>query len=130
MATITFSVATGDDILDWFVRNQALANIATPFISLHTADPGATGASEVTGGSYVRQSALSAFGTAASSKSVASDAATEFAAMPAATVTHVGIWSASTVGTFHGGWALDSSEAVGAGETARLASGANTITIS
>lgn len=63
-------------------------------ISLHTADPGATGTSEVTGGSpaYARKvptwSAPSA-GACALSSPLTFD-------VPASTVTHVGYWSGST----------------------------------
>lgn len=129
MADVIFSTTYGDQILDWLVRNQSLSNIATPFISLHTAAPGLTGANEVTGGSYARQSALSAFGTAAASKSIASDANSEFTDMPAVTVTHIGVWTASTAGTFIAGYQLTASKVVPVGETFRLSTGNNTIDI-
>jgi hypothetical protein len=67
--------------------------------SLHTADPGTTGASEATGGSpaYARK-AVSCTATAGvvSAPQVAFDA-------PAGTYTHFGLWSAATGGTFYGG---------------------------
>lgn len=81
-------------ILDALFNNTSLA-IATPYVSLHTADPGETGANEVTGGSYARQSG--SFG-AASSGQVQNDADIDFASMPATTVVAFGVWDASTSG--------------------------------
>jgi hypothetical protein len=66
-------------ILDAIFNNVALA-VTTPFVSLHTADPGETGASEVAGGSYARQAG--SFGAAASGD-VTNDAQIEFTNMPA-----------------------------------------------
>ena len=47
-------------LLDAVFNATAFNVTGDPYISLHTADPGETGASEVTGGSYARQQA--AFG--------------------------------------------------------------------
>jgi hypothetical protein len=47
-------------ILDAVFRHTSTGGglpTANPYISLHTADPGETGASEVAGGSYARQQA-------------------------------------------------------------------------
>ncbi|EFQ82687.1 hypothetical protein HMPREF0063_11896 [Aeromicrobium marinum DSM 15272] len=81
-------------------------------ISLHTADPGTTGASEATGGSpaYARQPTTWTGG--ASDGSVAGSEVTFDAA--AGTYSHFGIWSASTAGTFIGGGALSSPATLGA----------------
>jgi hypothetical protein len=80
------------------------------YFSLHTADPGTTGASEVTGGSpaYARKAATP--GTAASS-------AVAFGAMtfdvPSGAYTHWGAWSASTGGTFIMGGTLAATQSPG-----------------
>ena len=68
--------------------------------SLHTADPGTTGTSEVTGGipAYARKQTT--WG-AANTSGVAAGSQVTFD-VPATTVTHVGFWSASTAGTFRG----------------------------
>lgn len=58
-------------------------------LSLHTADPTDTGTNEVTGGSYTRQSL--SWGTALNGE-ITTDLDVEFSNMPAATITHVGIW--------------------------------------
>jgi hypothetical protein len=112
-------------VLDAVFNNVSLA-VATPYISLHTADPGETGASEVTGGSYVRQAGSFA---AASGGTITSDAAVNFTGMPAVTVTHVGVWDASTAGNFLWGGALAASQAVGVGNTFSIASGDIDVTL-
>lgn len=70
------------------------------WISLHTADPGTTGTSEVSGGSpaYARKEAT---WNAASSgrRTLASDLTFD---VPAATIAFVGVWDAETNGNFRG----------------------------
>lgn len=75
--------------------------VANPYVSLHSADPGETGANEVVGGSYVRQQAD--FTTTANP---ATNAATiSFTGMPAGDVVGWGINDASTAGNFYvTGW--------------------------
>ncbi len=92
------------------------------WLSLHTADPGLTGASEVTGGTYGRQdvSGVAKFPTVTGDSVVNSAAAIDFTLMPACTVTHVGLWDSQTTGgsnNFIGGAALDASKTVNAGDT-------------
>lgn len=77
------------------------------YISLHTADPGTTGASEVTGGSPAYARKLTTW-TGGSSDGSVSGSAVVFD-VPAGTYTHIGVWTASTSGTFVGGFALASS---------------------
>lgn len=71
------------------------------YVSLHTANPGTTGASE---GTAARVSA--SWGT--SSNGVTTVTVT-FPSAPAATYTHFGLFSASTAGTFYGGNPLSAS---------------------
>ena len=78
---------------------DGLAAVAT-FASLHTGDPSTTGANESTGGSpaYARKAityAAASTGTKANSAAITFD-------VPASTITHVGLWSAVTAGTFYG----------------------------
>jgi|SRR5436190_10284660 len=79
-------------------------------ISLHTADPGTTGASEASGGSpaYARQTTVWTGG--ASDGSVAGSQVTIDAA--AGTYTHWGVWTSG--GTFVAGFAFGSSVVLGA----------------
>ena len=76
------------------------------FVSLHTADPGTGGTSELTGGApaYARK-AVTWSAAAAGSKAASN---TPVFDCPASTITHLGYWSAVTAGTFYGSRALDS----------------------
>ncbi len=112
-------------ILDAVFNNTSYA-VTTPYVSLHTADPGETGASEVGGGSYARQSA--SFG-AASSGAVSNDVAITFTGMPIATVTHIGVWDASSSGNFLWGGALAASKSVGSGDTVTVPIGDLDVTL-
>ena len=84
--------------------NDAVNGIAAAatYISAHTADPSTGGGSEVAGGSYARQQTT--WGSASSGDRVGSQVAIPIPA--STTVTHWGLWSAVTGGTFKGGFAL------------------------
>ena len=96
-----------------------LTAVAT-HVSLHTADPGATGTSEISGSPYTRELAGWASpsgGTAVNSGSIVFD-------VPAATtITHLGYWSASTSGTFYGSRALDTSQTFATAGTYTITAG-------
>src|SRR5215510_320882 len=96
------------------------------FLSLHTADPGDTGANEYT--TYTGNRPSISFG-AASNASASSTAQIDFAAMGATTITHVGVWSANTAGTFKGGGALTSSRTTASGDTLRFITAAVTASL-
>lgn len=80
------------------------------FASLHTASPSTTGANEVTGGSpaYARKAIT---WNAAASGNLDSSNQPLFDIPAGTTVTHFGLWSAASGGTFYGGDALSASEA-------------------
>lgn len=95
--------------------NDAVNGVASAatWISAHTADPSTTGANEVAGGSYARQQTT--WGSASSGDRVGSQVAIP---IPAATsVTHWGLWSALSGGTFKGGFALGATEVFGSAGT-------------
>ncbi len=99
------------------------------YISLHSADPGKTGASELTGNGYARQTL--AFHTAAS-QHIKNNGAIEFGpATPADWVaaTYFGMWSAVSGGTFIAGAALDAPVTVLALGTASFADNALEISL-
>ena len=100
----------------------ALVPGTTYYLSLHSADSGTTGASEFSGGGYARQAI--AFGTA-SGGAVASNAAQSVPNAGSTAATHIGIWTASTAGTYMAGAALASSVTAA---TVTFASGAVTFT--
>lgn len=115
-----------------FLENELLDHVfnadytapASVHISLHTADPGETGASEVTGGSYARQSVTRGTGWNVASNGLVDNAnIISFADMPAVTVTHVGMFDASTAGNFLYGGALAASRVVNSGDTFEFAAG-------
>lgn len=108
-------------------RNTAYTGPSTLYVSLHTADPGATGASEVSGGSYARQAVTFA---APSGGTASNSGVLNFTGMPAVTVTHISLWDASTAGTFHQSGALTSSVVVASGNTLQFAAGAITFQVS
>jgi hypothetical protein len=79
-------------------------------ISLHTADPGTTGASEATGGSPAYARKTTTWTGGASDGSVAGSEVT--IDVPAGTYTHWGVFTSG--GTFVAGFALSSSVVLGA----------------
>lgn len=87
---------------------NAIASAGT-YISAHTADPGSTGTSEVAGGSYARQQTT--WGSASSGDRVGSEVTIPIPA--STTVTHWGLWSTASGGTFYGGFELDDPEVFG-----------------
>jgi hypothetical protein len=102
----------------------------TAYVSLHTGDPGDTGANEVSGGAYARQGPIT-FTNAGNNPTVASNSAIlTFPVATAAwgTISYFGLWSAATAGVFRGSGALITPGPVNNGDTARFLAGALTIT--
>ena len=97
---------------------ETLGDQAT-HVSLHTADPGTTGANEATGGSpaYARQAITWA---AASGGAIGLSAQETFDVPGSTTVSHFGLWDASTAGNFIGGGALSAAETFAAQGTYTL----------
>lgn len=96
--------------------NNALDGETDPWISLHTGSPGTTGANEVVGGSYARQQTT---WSAASGSAKAGSAVT--INVPAGnTITHFGIWTAATNGTYKRGGSLSAVESFGVAGTYTL----------
>lgn len=125
-----FTVAQRNSILNKILRNTDFTPDATIYVSLHTGDPGDTGANEVTGGTYGRQSC--AFDAAASNHTQ-NTSVINFTLMPAITnpnyVTHFGLWSAASGGTFRGGGAMTANKETNAGDTYQVAAGDLDITL-
>lgn len=97
----------------------------TVFLSLHTAQPDPTGtpSNEVTGGSYARQAI--AF-SAASGGSTSNSGNVSFSSMPACTITHWGLYDASTAGNLLMYGTLAASKVVNSGDTETVTSGTAT----
>jgi hypothetical protein len=105
-------------------------NAGTVYVSLHTGDPSTTGANELSGNGYVRQ--LMEFNAAGADGITENTNIETFGpATPSgwAEVTYFGLWSAETVGTFRGGFQLTTPQTVAAGNSAKFAAGALTVSI-
>lgn len=95
------------------------------FASLHTADPGNTGTSEVVGGApaYARKTLTWAPAITASKQS---NVRIVFDVPFGTTITHLGYWSQATGGVFYGSRALDTNQTYASQGTYSVASGAIT----
>lgn len=118
---MTTSTYAANAILDLFLRGVAVTPPTRVFISLHTGDPGANGANEVTNvawPAYARQDAAqgAAIATgfaAAAAKATANAKQLLYPANDGAAqvvVTHFGIWDALTGGNFIHGDPLDAAK--------------------
>lgn len=115
-------------ILAHLFGGASLAQPTAWYISLHTQDPTDTGTTgEVTGGSYARQNCTS--WTTATGGALDNNLELNFSGMPATTVTHFGIFSASSGGTCIMTGNLLQSKTTLAGETLRLPVGDLDITL-
>ena len=100
------STYLADALRDLLLRTAAgLTKPTHLYVSLHTGDPGATGANEVSGGSYARvqndpgNANWSDEATGGQSKNV-SDLTFPAPTANWGVVTYAGLWDASTVGNF------------------------------
>lgn len=104
-------------VLDKILKNTDFT-VAPVYVSLHTADPGETGASELAGGSYARQQVAAAGWDAGASGATQNNGIVDFTGMPICTITHGGLWDAPTGGNFLWGGALAASKSIAnAGDT-------------
>lgn len=104
--------------------NGAASNVG--YVSLHTADPGTTGASEVTGGTPAYARKAVAWSSAAGGVAAIAAGVT-FDVPGATTISYVGLWSTATGGTYYGSAPLSAAETYGGQGTYNLT--ALTITI-
>jgi len=120
-----------NEVLDHVLGNGAYTPAATIYVGLWTADDGlesGTLTSEVSGGSYARQSITFSAATGGSADSAAT------VTFPAATanwgtITHVALMDASTSGNvlFHG--AVTTSKTIESGDTFQISAGNLTISL-
>jgi len=125
---MSFSNYLETELLDHVFTNNAYTSPSAVYVSLHTANPDedASGA-EVSGGGYVRQ----AGSFTVSGNTATTSAAIEYPTATAdyGTVTHVGIWDASTSGNMLAYAALTTSKAISSGDVFRLPTGDLDITL-
>lgn len=111
------------------LRNTSYTSVATVYVGLHTADPTDAGTgTEVSGGSYARTAVT--FG-APSDGVTTNSAAVEFPQATAnwGTVSHIGIWDASSTGNLLYHTALDTSKTIETGDIFKIASGSLSVTL-
>jgi len=111
------------------LRNTSYTSPAAVYISLHTADPTDAGSgTEVSGGSYIRQSAT--FGAPSNGVSTTTaDVTVPQATGNWGTIGWIGIWDAQTTGNLLYHTALDASKAIDNGDIFKIASGSLTVTL-
>jgi hypothetical protein len=111
------------------LRNTAYTTPTTVYLALYTTDPtDADTGTEVTGGSYARQSIT--FGAPSNGASTNS-AAIEFpqCTLSWGTITHVGIRDALTTGNLLYHTPLDTSKAISTGDIFKIATGSLSVTL-
>ena len=116
-------------LINGTLRATTFTAPTTVYISLHTADPTDAGSgTEVSGGSYIRQSATFA---APSNGASASNADVTFPQATGnwGTIGWIGIWDAQTTGNMLYHTALDTSKAIDTGDIFKIASGSLTVTL-
>jgi len=111
------------------LRNTTYTSPATVYVALFTTDPtDAASGTEVTGGSYARTSVAFA---APSNGAAASSADCTFPTCTSTwgTVSHIGIFDASTSGNLLYHTPLDTSKTIETGDIFKIASGSLTVTL-
>ena len=98
------------------LRNTAYAGIATVYMQLHTADPGAAGTTAASTAS--RQ--LLTIGAPSGGSSTATSP--NFSITATETISHFSLWTASSAGTFIGSGAFSASRSVVNGDQITLSS--------
>jgi hypothetical protein len=133
-----FSNYLEDKILAWAFEGTAWSTAAptTVYISLHTADPSDTGASEVSGGNYARIGVTAGTGWTTNTAGTASSTNVAEIVFPASgtvtwsgTVTHVGIWDSLTTGNLLFNGAISPSKVVSSGDVFKFLAGQLTVSV-
>lgn len=110
-----------DKLIDHFLGTTSFTAPAAVYVALYTVAPSdAGGGTEVTGGSYARQTATF---TASASGATSNNANIDFTNMPAATVVAIGIHDALTSGNLLLWGTLTTNKTTDAGDTLRIATG-------
>jgi len=108
-------------LLDHFLGTTSYTMPSPVYVALFTVAPGdAGGGTEVTGGSYARQTATF---TAASSGATSNSANIDFTGMPAATTVAIALFDQLTSGNMLVHGTLTTNKTTDAGDTLRIATG-------
>lgn len=118
-------------LLNATLNGATFTSPAAVYVALFTSDPTDAGSgTEVSGGSYARKAVT--FGTATGTGgSVSNDAAVEFDQATAnwGTITHIGLYNASTSGDLLYHSALTASKAIDTGDVFKIGIGNLTVTL-
>jgi len=110
-----------DKLIDHFLGTTTYTKPSAVYVALYTVAPSDTGGgTEVTGGSYARQTATF---TASSGGATSNDANIDFTNMPAATVVAIGIHDNVSAGNLLLWGTLTTNKTTDAGDTLRIATG-------
>lgn len=110
--------------LIWLFTDTAVTRPTSWYVSLHTDDPGETGANEVVVGTdadYVRKSTTFTDATTGTCNNESAMTWTVASGSAGYTIRWVGVWDASTSGNFLGGGELYSEHAVSANSVVSFA---------
>ena len=108
-------------LLDHFLGTTSYTMPTPVYVGLYTVAPSdSTAGTEVSGGSYARQTATF---SAASAGATSNDANIDFTNMPSATVVAIGISDAITGGNLLVWGTLTANKSLDAGDTLRIATG-------
>jgi hypothetical protein len=116
-------------LINGTLRATTFTAPAAVYVSLHTADPTDAGSgTEVSGGSYARQTAT--FGAPSNGASTTTaDITYPQATASYGTVTHIGIFDASTSGNLLYHSPLNTSKTIDTGDIFKITSGSLTVTL-
>ena len=122
------SVAYRNKLLE-FLRGSAPAPPTGIWCSLHSADPGTTGASEIStsGTGYVREQLT--FGPAANGQMANTNTPSDTFTSAIGQVPYFGYWDAQSGGNFIEGGAVATVKTYGAGDTETIAAGSFTLSL-
>jgi hypothetical protein len=111
------------------LRGTAFTPPTAVYVSLHTADPGETGANEVSGGGYARQQVTFNAPVVGAQTTMTNSALLRWDNMPAVTITHVGLWDAASAGNPLWFGPLSAPVNLAAGSAFEIAAGSLTVSI-
>jgi hypothetical protein len=108
---MTVGISSANLCTPWLnvIRGTSFTGIATPFIQLHTADPGAAGTTAV---SAVTTRVAATWAAPASNAIALNGTLPSWSMTATETISHVSVWSASSAGTFYFSVALTVPQAV------------------
>lgn len=118
---MTAGISVGNVANGWLntLRGTTFTGITNVYVKLHTADPGAAGATAAAAGSTTRV-VITWSAASAGTITMTGTAPSWTNGGTSETLTHVSFWDASTAGNFLGSSALTSSQAWASGNTFTL----------